>query len=204
MGGSNRWLRRQAKDPFVLRARREGWRNRASYKLLEIQERFRILRPGGCVLDLGSAPGAWSQVASREVAADGLVIACDRLQMQPLEGVHFVRGDFEERETQERLAAVIGDHPLDALLSDMSPNLSGIAAADQARSSSLAEAAIDFAAPRLAADGGLVIKIFQGGDTDDLVAHARTLFNQVTLFKPRASRSRSREFYLVARQLRTI
>lgn len=205
MGGANRWLRRHTRDPFVIRARREGWRSRASYKLLEIQDRFQPLANGGLVLDLGCAPGAWSQVAAMQVDAaggEGMVIACDILQMSPIEGVQFVRGDFEEQVCQDRLAALMGERPLDVLLSDMSPNLSGVAVADQARTSALAEAAMEFAAPRLAADGGMVVKVFQGSGTDDLVAHARTLFEQVALFKPQASRARSREFYLVARQLR--
>jgi 23S rRNA (uridine2552-2'-O)-methyltransferase len=185
-------------DAFVRRARREGWRSRAVYKLMEIQEKDRVLRLGMTVVDLGAAPGAWSQYAARLVGSRGRVIALDLLPMDPLAGVEFIQGDFREPEVLAALQAALGEGRVDLVLSDMAPNISGMAAVDQPRAMHLAELALEFARERLAPGGGTVIKVFQGEGSDALVAEARKCFETVRLRKPKASRDRSREFYLVA------
>jgi 23S rRNA (uridine2552-2'-O)-methyltransferase len=185
-------------DAFVRRARREGWRSRAVYKLMEIQEKDRVLRPGMTVVDLGAAPGAWSQYAARLVGSRGRVIALDLLPMDALAGVELIQGDFREPEVLAALQAALGEGRVDLVLSDMAPNISGMAAVDQPRAMHLAELALEFARERLAPGGGTVFKVFQGEGSDALVAEARKCFETVRLRKPKASRDRSREFYLVA------
>ncbi|MDT8449907.1 MAG: RlmE family RNA methyltransferase [Wenzhouxiangellaceae bacterium] len=194
---SNRWLSRQAADPYVKRARAEGYRARAAFKLIELDRRDRFLRPGQRVVDLGAAPGSWSQVARERVGKSGRVVALDILEMDPLPGVEFIRGDFREHEVLERLEALVGER-VDLVLSDMAPNISGIAASDQARSMDLAELALDFADQRLEPDGRFVVKLFQGEGFDPFVRAARERFARVKLRKPEASRSESREIYLLA------
>jgi len=194
---SSRWRARQQSDPFVRRARERGWRSRAAFKLLELDERDRLLRPGQRIVDLGSAPGSWSQVAAAHAGADGRVVALDLLPMTPLDGVVFIQGDFRDSGVAGRLEAEIGDR-VDLVLSDMAPNISGIASADQARSMDLAELAMEFALEWLVQDGRFVVKLFQGEGFDAFVREARTRFGGVRLRKPAASRKESREVYMVA------
>jgi len=194
---SSRWRARQQSDPFVRRARERGWRSRAAFKLLELDERDRLLRPGQRIVDLGSAPGSWSQVAAAHAGADGRVVALDLLPMTPLDGVVFIQGDFRDSGVAGRLEAEVGDR-VDLVLSDMAPNISGIASADQARSMDLAELAMEFALEWLVQDGRFVVKLFQGEGFDAFVRGARTRFGGVRLRKPAASRKESREVYMVA------
>ena len=191
-------------DEFVRRARQEGWRSRAVYKLIEIQEKDRILRPGLTVVDLGAAPGAWSQYAAQWVGSRGRVVAVDVLPMDALPGVEFIQGDFREQETLDALEATLSDRAAGVVLSDMAPNISGLATVDQPRAMYLAELALEFARLRLAPGGALVPTVCQGEGSDALVAEARKHFGTVRMRKPKASRDRSREFYLVAGNYRVM
>lgn len=195
---SRQWLDRHFKDEFVKRAQREGYRSRAAYKLLEIQERDRILRPGQIVVDLGAAPGGWSQLARRTVGPKGKVVALDILPMEPLEGVDFIQGDFREDDPLQRLNGILAGRPADLVISDMAPNVSGMSAVDQPRAMYLCELALDFARQVLAPGGGLVVKVFQGEGFDAYVRDLRACFGKVVTRKPKASRPHSREVYLVA------
>ena len=199
---SRAWLREHHEDPFVQRARREGYRSRACFKLLELQARDQLLRPGMTVLDLGSAPGGWSQVAAQLVGDTGQVIASDILPMDSIAGVVFVQGDFTENETFERICRELEGKSLDLVMSDMAPNISGMAAVDQPRAMYLVELALQLAIDTLAEGGALVAKVFQGEGFDALLAAARGSFRQVKVRKPAASRPRSREVYLVAQGFR--
>lgn len=194
---SNRWLSRQAADPYVKQARAHGYRARAAFKLIELDERERLFRNVRRVVDLGAAPGSWSQVAAERVGSGGRVVALDVLPMDGLPGVEFLQGDFRENDVLERLEALVGER-VDLVLSDMAPNISGIAAADQARSMDLAELALDFAEQWLEPNGRFVVKLFQGEGFDAFVKRARDGFSAVKLRKPAASRKESREIYLVA------
>jgi 23S rRNA (uridine2552-2'-O)-methyltransferase len=196
---SKAWLREHREDEYVQRARSDGYRSRASYKLLELQERDRLLRPGMTVVDLGSAPGGWSQVAAKLVGDRGRVIASDILPMDALAGVTFIEGDFTENAVFEAICREIGDEAVDLVISDMAPNISGMAAVDQPRSMYLVELALDFAGRTLRPGGSFVSKVFQGEGFDALLADAKTSFDRVLTRKPAASRTRSREVYLVAR-----
>lgn len=191
-------------DEFVRRAKQEGWRSRAVYKLMEIQDKDRVLKPGMTVVDLGAAPGAWSQYAAREVGGRGRVIAVDLLPMEALAGVECIEGDFREQETLDAVEATLGDRAPGVVLCDMAPNISGMATVDQPRAMYLAELALAFARSRLAPGGALVTKVFQGEGSDALVADARRDFGTVRMRKPKASRDRSREFYLVAGNYRVM
>lgn len=191
-------------DEFVRRAKQEGWRSRAVYKLMEIQEKDRVMRPNMTVVDLGASPGAWSQLAAQAVGRRGRVIALDLLPMDPLPGVQFIEGDFREPATLAALEAALGDTAPGLVLSDMAPNISGMATVDQPRAMYLAELALDFARARLAPGGALVTKVFQGEGSDALVRDARKDFGTVRMRKPKASRDRSREFYLVAGNYRVM
>ena len=191
-------------DEFVRRAKQEGWRSRAVYKLMEIQEKDRLLKPGMMVVDLGAAPGAWSQFAAKLVGRRGGVIAVDLLPMDPIPGVEFIEGDFREQDTLDALEAALGERAPGVVLCDLAPNISGLATVDQPRAMYLAELALDFARARLAPGGGLVTKVFQGEGSDALVAEARKDFGTVRMRKPKASRDRSREFYLVAGNYRVM
>jgi 23S rRNA (uridine2552-2'-O)-methyltransferase len=193
---SNRWKARQEKDPYVKQARAAGYRARAAYKLLELDEKDRLLRPGLRVVDLGAAPGSWAQVAAEKVGESGRVVALDILPMDTLPGVEIIEGDFREDEVLERLEGVVGER-VDLVLSDMAPNLSGIAVADQARSMHLAELALDFARQWLEPNGRFVVKLFQGEGFDAFVREARATFRAVRIRKPKSSRRESREAYLV-------
>lgn len=193
---SNRWLSRQAADPYVRKARNDGYRARAAYKLIELDQRDRFLRPGQRVVDLGAAPGSWSQVAIERVGSNGRVIATDILPMDPIPGVDFLQGDFREADVLEQLEQRVGKR-VDLVLSDMAPNISGIAASDQARSMDLAELALEFARSWLEPNGIFVVKLFQGEGFDEFIRQARDTFGSVKTRKPGASRRESREMYLV-------
>lgn len=200
---SKAWLKEHREDPFVQRALREGYRSRACYKLLEIQERDHLLRPGMTVVDLGSAPGGWSQVASELVGHSGRVIASDILAMDSIAGVEFVEGDFTEAEIFDAIIAAIGESPVSVLLSDMAPNMSGMNAVDQPRSIYLVELALEMSRDVLAPGGSFACKIFQGEGFDEVLKAVRRLFEKVATRKPKASRARSREVYLVAKGYRS-
>ena len=201
---SRQWLRRHVSDPYVQKSKREGYRSRSAYKLIEIDDRDRILAPGKVVVDLGSAPGGWSQVAAKRVGSRGRVVAIDLLQMEPVAGVEFVQGDFTRKSGLESVRKIAGERRVDVVLSDMAPNLSGIAVSDQARSMELAELARDFAVLHLQAqDGVFVVKVFQGAGYDDYLRSLRAAFRKVVVRKPDASRDESAEQYLLARGLKS-
>ncbi|MGH8705436.1 MAG: RlmE family RNA methyltransferase [Burkholderiales bacterium] len=184
------------------KARAQGYRSRAAYKLLEVDARDRLLRLGTKVVDLGAAPGGWSQVAAEKVLPDGAVVAVDVLEMAPLQGVRALQGDFREPEVRALLVAALGGAKADVVLSDMSPNLSGIAPADQARAAELALAAIAFCREQLKPDGALLLKVFHGAAFGEVLAELKRTFRAVHARKPAASRGESRETYLLARGLR--
>ena len=196
---SRRWLDRQFSDPYVRRAQQEGYRSRAAYKLLEIQDKDRLLAPGMRVVDLGAAPGSWSQIAARLVGAHGQVFALDQLAMEPLPGVRILTGDFRELDVLTALRASLGEVPVDLVLSDMAPNISGMAAVDQPRAVYLIELALELARETLKPGGGLVVKAFQGEGFDQMLRALRACFTTVASRKPKASRPESRELYLVAK-----
>jgi len=196
---SRRWLDRHVSDAYVHRAQAEGWRSRAAFKLIELDERDRFLRPGCRVVDLGAAPGGWSQVAVSRVGPKGRVIALDLLPMEPIPGVAFLQGDFRTDAVLEALRAEIGVRAIDVVISDLAPNVSGVAGVDQPRAMHLAELALEFAGDCLVEGGTLVVKLFQGGGFDEFVAAVRRRFGRVAVRKPKASRPESREVYLVAR-----
>jgi 23S rRNA (uridine2552-2'-O)-methyltransferase len=196
------WIKQHVNDPYVKQAQRDGYRSRASYKLLEIVEKDRLIRSGMTVVDLGSAPGGWSQVAARLVGHDGRVHALDILPMDPIAGVDFIKGDFTEEEIFTQLLGVIGKRTVDLVISDIAPNLSGNKAVDQPAMIYLAELGVDLANRVLSNDGVFIAKLFQGQGFDPFVQQVRTLFNGVSIIKPDASRSRSREVYLVAKGLK--
>jgi 23S rRNA (uridine2552-2'-O)-methyltransferase len=199
---SKAWLREHHEDEYVLRARREGYRSRACYKLLELQEKDRLIAPGMTVVDLGSAPGGWSQVAAQLVGDTGRVIASDILPMDSIAGVAFIPGDFTEDGVYAAICAEIGDIGADLVISDMAPNMSGMAAVDQPRAMYLAELALQLAIRMLRPGGSFVAKVFHGEGFEALLRDARAAFERVQTRKPAASRPRSREVYLVARELR--
>ncbi len=200
---SKTWKARQESDPYVRRAREEGYRARAAYKLLELDERDRLFKGARRVVDLGSAPGSWSQIARQRLADDGRVIALDLLPMTPIPGVDFIAGDFRENDILEQLEGLLEGHKIDLVLSDMAPNLSGIGPSDQARSIHLAELALDFASSWLDISGKLVVKVFQGAGFDELLTEFRRVFKTVRIRKPAASRPESREVYLVGIALKS-
>jgi 23S rRNA (uridine2552-2'-O)-methyltransferase len=202
------WLNQHVNDPYVKLAKRDGYRARAAYKLKELDETLGLIRPGDCVVDLGSAPGAWSQYVRRRLspdgaavgALDGHIIALDMLEMDPVEGVHFILGDFRDAGVLAALENALserGIEAVDVVVSDMAPNLSGIGSADAARISDLVELAVDFSVKHLRPDGSLVVKLFHGGAYDPLVALFRQTFRTVKAIKPKASRDKSSETFLV-------
>jgi 23S rRNA (uridine2552-2'-O)-methyltransferase len=199
---SKQWLRRHVNDPYVQRSKREGYRSRSAYKLTEIDERDKLLNPGQVVVDLGAAPGGWSQVAAARVGKGGTVLAIDLLPMEPVAGVDFVQGDFTRGSGLAAIASRLGDRKADVVLSDMAPNMSGIAISDQARSMELAEAARDFALLHLQPEGALLVKIFQGAGYDEYLKSLRAAFRKVMVRKPDASRDESAEQYLLSRGLK--
>ncbi len=197
---SQKWLQRQLNDPYVARAKREGWRSRAAFKLLEIDDKLKLLRPGGRVLDLGAAPGGWSQIAAKRVKAEeghGKVVAIDLLEMDPVPGVLFAKLDFLAEEAPERLVAMLGG-PADVVMSDMAANTTGHRATDHLRIVGLVETAIDFARQVLAPGGAFIAKVLQGGTEATLLADLKRDFATVRHVKPQASRADSSELYVVA------
>jgi 23S rRNA (uridine2552-2'-O)-methyltransferase len=196
---SSAWMREHVTDQFVKRAARDGLRSRAAYKLKEINERDKLVKAGMCVVDLGAAPGGWSQLVAPLVGSGGMVFALDLLEILPLPNVSFIQGDFSEDAVLRQLEHALAGREVDLVLSDMAPNISGVASTDQARSSHLVELALDFASAHLKPGGALLVKVFQGAGADDLRRQMRALFESVVVRKPEASRDRSREFFLLAR-----
>jgi 23S rRNA (uridine2552-2'-O)-methyltransferase len=197
---SARWLAEHANDEFVKRAQREGWRSRAVFKLEEIQRRERLLRPGIRCVDLGAAPGSWSQYAARILGNTSRIVATDILPMDAIPGVEFVQGDFREAAVLEEVLNRVSNAKVDLVLSDMAPNMAGIDAVDQPRSMYLAELALEFADRVLAPGGDLLVKLFQGEGFDQIIRDVRMRYGKVVTKKPKASRTRSPEIYLLARQ----
>ncbi len=199
---SKAWLKEHRDDPYVQQAQREGYRSRACYKLLELQEKDRLIHSGMTVLDLGSAPGGWSQVAVARVGENGTVIASDILPMDSLAGVTFIEGDFTEESVFQQILAALDGKPVDLVISDMAPNMSGVHAVDQPRAIYLAELALDMAQQVLAPGGAFVAKLFHGEGFDQVFQQTKGSFHKVLTRKPRASRPRSREVYMVAKGFR--
>jgi 23S rRNA (uridine2552-2'-O)-methyltransferase len=198
MAKSNKaWLRRHVSDPYVRKAKEQGYRSRAAFKLLELDEREKLLRPGMTVVDLGAAPGGWAQVAAKKVAPGGCVIAIDLLEIAPISGVTVLRGDFREKVLLETLAG----RPADAVLSDVSPNLSGIGNVDQARALELTGAAIDFCRQALKKEGFFLVKAFHGEAFGEITLRLKKTFSRIKVIKPSASRGESSETYVLARGL---
>ena len=201
---SARWLAEHAADPYVKRAHEEGWRSRAAFKLEEISKAERLLKPGITVVDLGAAPGGWSQYVARVLGGKGRVIALDVLEMPSLPGVEFIQGDFSEDAVLERLQATLGGDKVDLVMSDMAPNMMGIADVDHDRSMHLVDLTVDFVAHALRPGGDLLMKVFQGRDFQPLIIRLRKQFETVKLRKPKASRARSAEVYVLARGYRLV
>ncbi len=199
---SKKWLQEHFADAFVKKAQKEGYRSRAAYKLLEIQNKDKILKPGMTVVDLGAAPGGWSEVAAKFIQPGGKVVALDILPMDAMPDVVFIQGDFTEEETYNLLLRQVENKPVDVVISDMAPNTSGIKVVDQAKSMYLAELALDFAKQVLKPGGVLVTKVFQGTGFEEFLRDLRAVFKQVKTRKPEASRSRSNEIYLLAKDFR--
>jgi len=201
MAKSNKqWLRRHVTDPYVRKAREQGYRSRAAYKVIELNEREKIFRPGAMVVDLGAAPGSWSQVAAQKVSPGGKVIAVDLLDIAPISGVTVIQGDFRDA----KLIEALGGAKADVILSDVAPNLSGVANVDQARAAELSYAAIDLCRKALKSDGVFVLKAFHGEAFDEVLQRLKREFGKVSVRKPGASRGESRETYVVARSFRHI
>ena len=196
---SANWLREHFNDPFVKQAQKDGYRSRASYKLLEIQEKDKLIRPGMSVIDLGAAPGGWSQVTSRLIGGQGRLIASDILEMDSIPDVTFIQGDFTQDEVLQRILEAVGDSHVDLVISDMAPNMSGTPAVDMPRAMFLCELALDLASRVLRPGGDFLIKIFQGEGFDQYLKDVRGKFDKVQMRKPSSSRDRSREQYLLGR-----
>ncbi len=196
---SDRWLKEHFDDVWVKKSREDGYRSRASYKLIELDNKDRLFRPGQTVVDLGAAPGGWSQVAVERVGDNGTVVASDILEMSPIAGVAFVRGDFTEQSVLDELLDLLGDRRADVVISDMAPNMSGMAAVDIPNAMGLVELALDMAQQVLKPGGVFVAKVFQGEGFDALLAEMRKSFGTVVSRKPDSSRARSREIYQVCK-----
>ncbi|WP_309045530.1 23S rRNA (uridine(2552)-2'-O)-methyltransferase RlmE [Marinobacter sediminicola] len=196
---SGRWLDEHVNDPFVKQAQVDGYRSRASYKLLEINKKDRLIHPNMVVMDLGSAPGGWSQVAANLVGHKGRVLASDILPMDNIAGVEFVQGDFTEDSVFEAIMEALGDSRVDVVISDMAPNISGVTVSDQASSMYLVELALDMASQVLKPKGSFVAKVFQGEGYDEYLKATREVFDKVVVRKPDSSRARSREVYVVGK-----
>ena len=199
---SKAWMQEHVNDPYVQRAKKEGWRSRAAFKLMEIDDKDRLLRRGEVVVDLGATPGGWSQVAARRVGDDGLVLALDLLEMDPIHGVHFIQGDFREDEVLRQLEERLAGRRVGLVMSDMAPNMSGVPLVDQARIMYLAELGLEFSRAHLKPDGAFLVKVFQGTDYEAFIRAMREAFKGVAVRKPDASRDRSAELYVLGRALR--
>ncbi len=199
---SRRWLDRHFSDEYVKLAQRDGYRSRAAYKLLEIQDKDHLIKPGMRVVDLGAAPGGWTQIAVKLVGLKGRVVALDLLPMDPIAGVDFIEGDFREDQVLAALGDTLGGEPVDLVLSDMAPNVTGMSVVDQPRAIYLCELALDFCREMLQPGGSMVVKVFQGEGFEQFLKEVRSRFDKVVSRKPDASRAKSREIYLVARGFR--
>ena len=199
---SNAWLREHVNDPYVQRARAEGYRSRASFKLMEIDDRDHLIRSGEVIVDLGATPGGWSQVAAKRMKGKGRVIALDLLEMDPLHGVEFIQGDFREEDILKSLETSLAGEKVGLVLSDMAPNMSGILLSDQARVMHLAELGLEFSRNWLKPEGAFLVKVFQGHGYEDFVREMRQVFKTVSSRKPDASRDRSPEVYLLGKGLK--
>ena len=200
---SKGWMREHVNDPYVLLAKKEGYRSRAAYKLMELDERDHLLRPGMTVVDLGAAPGGWTQVAAKKIGPSGVLVAFDILPMDPVRGAIFIQGDFREDAALTMLDEAMAGRPVDLVISDIAPNISGIGVSDQAHSMHLAELALEFAVHHLKPGGAFVVKVFQGEGFDAYVREMRVHFTQVTVRKPKASRDRSAEVYMLGKGLKS-
>lgn len=196
---SKTWMHEHLNDPYVQQAQKDGYRARAAYKLLEINEKDKIIRPNMALADLGSAPGSWSQVAAQILNGTGKIFALDILPMAAIDGVSFIQGDFREADVLAQFEKLLGNRPLDLVISDMAPNMSGNDTIDQARSFYLCELALDFAQTHLKVGGNMLVKVFQGSDYQNYVAQMKKVFEQVLVRKPKASRDRSSEIYLLGK-----
>jgi 23S rRNA (uridine2552-2'-O)-methyltransferase len=196
---STAWLKEHVQDHYVQMAKKDGYRARAAYKLLEINEKDKLIVPGTVLADLGSTPGSWSQVASRLVGDHGKVYALDILPMDPVHGVEFIQGDFREEEVLASFVELLDGRVLDLVISDMAPNISGMSAIDQARSFHLTELALEFVRDHLRPGGNFLVKVFQGGEFQSFLKEMRSLFSEVATRKPKASRDRSSEVYLLGK-----
>lgn len=199
---SKQWMQAHVNDPYVQQAQREGWRSRAVFKLKEIDEKDKLLKPGMTVIDLGATPGSWSQYAVKRIAPGGRLIALDLLDFEPMPGVEFIQGDFREDAVLERLKSALAGRQADLVLSDMAPNMTGIAATDSAQVIHLAELTLDFAWRHLKPGGDLLVKVFQGAGFMELRKAMQAAFETLATRKPAASRDRSAELYLLARKKR--
>lgn len=199
---SKTWLKEHNDDPFVKRAIKEGWRSRAVYKLEELDSKYNLIKQGMSIVDLGAAPGGWSQYVAKKMGKTGRIIAIDVLDMDAINNVHLLKGDFTEQEIYEYLRELVSQKPIDLVLSDMAPNISGISSVDQPKAMYLAELAAEFSVEVLAPRGGLIVKLFQGVGFDDYVKMLRSKFSKVLIRKPDASRTRSREMYALASQIK--
>ena len=197
-----RWLERQLNDPYVARAKREGWRSRAAYKLIELDQKDRLLRTGGVIVDLGSAPGSWCQVAARKVGASGKIVAIDLLEMQGMNHVEFIQGDFSDEQILRQVEVALGGAKVDLVMSDMLPNMTGVTAIDSPRAIYLCELAAEFALAHLKPDGKFLTKAYQGPGYQEFFQQLKQQFKTVVSRKPDASRDRSAEIYLLASGLR--
>lgn len=196
------WLKEHVDDIYVQKAQQDGYRTRASYKLIELDEKDQLIKPGMTIIDLGSAPGGWSQVVGRKLNGKGVVIASDILPMDPVADVEFIQGDFTEESVFNELMAIVAGRPVDLVISDMAPNMSGVSSIDQPGSVYLVELALDMARQVLRPDGQFVAKVFQGDGFDEYVKEVRQSFTKVLIRKPKASRPRSREVYIVGKGFR--
>jgi 23S rRNA (uridine2552-2'-O)-methyltransferase len=199
---SNNWIRRHVNDPFVKKAQLEGYRSRSAYKLIELNEKDRLIKPNMFLLDLGSAPGGWSQVAAKLIGRNGRVLATDILPMDPIKNVDFIQGDFTEEAVVEEITARLGGEKFDLIISDIAPNITGIDSADQASSMYFLELALDTVRKTLKPGASFVAKMFQGSGSDQYVKELRTSFEKVLIRKPAASRAESREVFIVAKGFR--
>ncbi len=196
---SSGWLKEHFDDQYVIRAQQEGYRSRAAYKLLEIDDKDKLLKPGMTVIDLGAAPGGWTQIAADRVGSKGLVVALDILEMDPIPDVTVLQGDFREEEVLQQLMDALGGKPVDLVMSDMAPNFSGVKSVDQPRAMYLVELTLELARSVLKPNGNMLLKLFQGEGSEAFIKECRAAFEKVIIRKPAASRGRSREVYLLAR-----
>ncbi len=199
---SKAWMREHLNDTYVQLARKEGWRSRAAFKLMEIDDKDKLLKRGEVVVDLGATPGGWSQVAVKRVGDSGLVFALDLLEMEPIHGVEFIQGDFRENDVLDKLKEKLKGRQVGLVMSDMAPNMSGVPLIDQARIMHLAELSLEFALAHMKPDGAFLVKVFQGTDYEKFFRSMREAFKTVVVRKPDASRDRSAELYLLGHTLR--